>query len=162
MGVWPQPCRGEAWWGEEDMVSGVAPGFARTQLCVETEVLQCSAPTIQLPWATLWTCIQAAPPPRGDSLVAQTSHCIQAGCRQGFACSAIDPGLIPGLGRSPGEGNGYPLQYSCLKNVMDRRSLAGHSPWGHKESDVAEWLTLSPTLRKVGMQQGAGRRDTLP
>ena len=113
-------------------------------------------------WATLWTCIQAAPPPRGDSLVAQTSHCIQAGCRQGFACSAIDPGLIPGLGRSPGEGNGYPLQYSCLKNVMDRRSLAGHSPWGHKESDVAEWLTLSPTLRKVGMQQGAGRRDTLP
>lgn len=49
MGVWPQPCRGEAWWGEEDMVSGVAPGFARTQLCVETEVLQRSAPTIQLP-----------------------------------------------------------------------------------------------------------------
>ena len=31
-----------------------------------------------------------------------------------------DPGLIPGLGRSPGEGNGSPLQYSCLKNPMDR------------------------------------------
>ena len=31
-----------------------------------------------------------------------------------------DPGLIPGLGRSPGEGNGSPLQYSCLKNLMDR------------------------------------------
>ena len=30
-----------------------------------------------------------------------------------------DAGLIPGLGRSPGEGNGNPLQYSCLKNLMD-------------------------------------------
>ena len=36
------------------------------------------------------------------------------------ACSAGDPGLIPGSGRSPGEGNGYPLQYSCLENPMDR------------------------------------------
>ena len=35
------------------------------------------------------------------------------------ACNAGDPGLIPGLGRSPGEGNGYPLQYSCLENSMD-------------------------------------------
>ena len=36
------------------------------------------------------------------------------------ACNAGDPGLIPGLGRYPGEGNGYPLQYSCLENSMDR------------------------------------------
>ena len=36
------------------------------------------------------------------------------------ACNASDPGSIPGLGRSPGEGNGYPLQYSCLENPMDR------------------------------------------
>ena len=36
------------------------------------------------------------------------------------ACSSGDPGLIPGLGKSPGEGNGYPLQYSCLENPMDR------------------------------------------
>ena len=36
------------------------------------------------------------------------------------ACSEGDLGLIPGLGRSPGEGNGKPLQYSCLKNPMDR------------------------------------------
>ena len=35
------------------------------------------------------------------------------------AYSAGDPGLIPGLGRFPGEGNGNPLQYSCLKNSMD-------------------------------------------
>ena len=36
------------------------------------------------------------------------------------ACNAGDPGSIPGSGRSPGEGNGYPLQYSCLENPMDR------------------------------------------
>ena len=35
------------------------------------------------------------------------------------ACNAGDPGSIPGLGRSPGEGNGNPLQYSCLENSMD-------------------------------------------
>ena len=36
------------------------------------------------------------------------------------ACSAGDAGSIPGSGRSPGEGNGFPLQYSCLENSMDR------------------------------------------
>ena len=36
------------------------------------------------------------------------------------ACKAEDPGLIPRLGRSTGEGNGNPLQYSCLKNSLDR------------------------------------------
>ena len=36
------------------------------------------------------------------------------------ACNAGDPGSIPGLGRSPGEGNGNPLQYSYLENPMDR------------------------------------------
>ena len=36
--------------------------------------------------------------------------------------SAGDTGSIPGLGRSPGEGNGNPLQYSCLENPMDRRA----------------------------------------
>ena len=44
------------------------------------------------------------------------------------ACSAGDPGSIPGLGRAPGEGNGNPLQYSCLENSMDReapQSLVG-------------------------------------
>ena len=38
------------------------------------------------------------------------------------ACNVGDPGLIPGSGRSPGEGNGNPLQYSCLKNFMDREA----------------------------------------
>ena len=37
-----------------------------------------------------------------------------------FACNAGDPGSVLGSGRSPGEGNGNPLQYSCLENSMDR------------------------------------------
>ena len=40
--------------------------------------------------------------------------------RKESACDSGDLGLIPGLGRSPGEGNGYPLQYSGLKNSMDQ------------------------------------------
>ena len=45
-----------------------------------------------------------------------------------FACNAGDPGLIPGLGRSPGEGNGTLLQYPCLENLMDGGAwwAAGH------------------------------------
>ena len=53
------------------------------------------------------------------------------------ARNAGDPGSIPGLGRSPGEGNGTPLQYSCLENPMER-SLAGCSPQGRKELDTTE------------------------
>ena len=51
-----------------------------------------------------------------------------------------DTGLIPGSGRSPGGVNGNPLQYSCQDNPINdiQRSLAGYSPWGHKESDTAE------------------------
>ena len=48
-------------------------------------------------------------------------------------CNAGDPGLSPGLGRSTGEGKGYPLQYSGLENSMD-----SWGPWGHKESDTTE------------------------
>ena len=58
-------------------------------------------------------------------------------------CNAGDLGSIPGLGRSPGEGNSYPLQYSCLGNSMDRAVLPGYNPWGHKELDRAEQLTFS-------------------
>ena len=46
------------------------------------------------------------------------------------ARDARDTGLIPELGRSPGEGNGNPLQYSCLENYHGQRSLVGYSPWG--------------------------------
>ena len=45
---------------------------------------------------------------------------------------------IPGSGRSPGEWYGNPLQYSCLGNPMDKRSLVACSPWGCKESDMTD------------------------
>ena len=128
-------------------------------------------------------------------------------------CNAGDLGLIPVLGRSPGEGKGYSLQHSGLENIMDcivhgvakswtqlnnfhfhtslvaqmiknllamweswvrslgwedpleegkdthcsilawgipwQRSLAGYIPWGHKELNTIEWLTLSPLYRSV-------------
>ena len=49
-----------------------------------------------------------------------------------------DESSIPGLGRSPGGGDGNPLQYSCLENPYGQRGLAGYNPWGHKESDTTE------------------------
>ena len=56
-------------------------------------------------------------------------------------------GLIPGLGRSPGEGNGNPFQYSCLEHPMDRgawraaiQGVTKCSPWGCKEWDTTEQL----------------------
>ena len=54
------------------------------------------------------------------------------------ACNVGDLSLIPGSGRSPGEGNGSPLQYSCLENPMDGGSLVGYSPWDQKELDTTE------------------------
>ena len=56
------------------------------------------------------------------------------------ACNAggvREAGSIPGLGRAPGEGNGNPLQYSCLENPR-QRSLLGYSPWGCKELVTTE------------------------
>ena len=58
------------------------------------------------------------------------------------AFSAGDPGLIPGSGRSPGEGNSYQLQYSCLENSMDRGAWWATAS-GVAKSDMTEQLTLS-------------------
>ena len=55
-----------------------------------------------------------------------------------FAYNVEDMGLIPGLRRSPGEGNGYPLQYSCLENSMDSRA------WQATVQGIAKsWTHLS-------------------
>ena len=52
------------------------------------------------------------------------------------AGDARDMGSSPGLGRTPGEGHGSPLQYTCQEISHGQRSLVGYSPWGHKESDT--------------------------
>ena len=57
------------------------------------------------------------------------------------ACNEEDLGLIPGLGRSPGGGQGNALQYSCLENTSGQKSLAGYSPWGSQEWDTTERLS---------------------
>ena len=66
------------------------------------------------------------------------------------ACNMGDLDSVPGLGRSPGEGNGNPLLYSCLENLVTHSSVLAwripwteepgrlYSPWGHKESDTIE------------------------
>ena len=46
------------------------------------------------------------------------------------AHNVVDLGLTPGLGRFPGDGKGYPRQYSCLDNPMDRGAWQATSPWG--------------------------------
>ena len=83
--------------------------------------------------------------------LAQTPS-IQVGCayqHEGFpgssdgkeaACNAGDLGSIPGSGSSLGEGNGNPLQYSCLENSMDRGAWWFTVHWGHKELDMTEKL----------------------
>ena len=53
-------------------------------------------------------------------------------------CNAGDPGSIPGLGRSPGKGNGSPLQYSCLENPMD-----GGAWWATVHGITKSWTRLS-------------------
>ena len=52
---------------------------------------------------------------------------------------------IPVSGRSPREVHSNPLQYSCLENPHGQRSLAGYSPWGHKESDTTEVTAYTHT-----------------
>ena len=59
------------------------------------------------------------------------------------SADARDLGLIPGWGRSPGEGNGNPLQYSCLENPMDRGAWQATVPWGHKETNMTEHLSAA-------------------
>ena len=54
------------------------------------------------------------------------------------ACHVGDLGSIPGSGRSPGGGHGYPLQYSGLENPHGERSLEVYSPRAHREWDTTE------------------------
>ena len=51
-----------------------------------------------------------------------------------------DMDSIPGTGRSPGGGNGNPLQYFLPGKLHGQRILVGYSPWGHKESDMTEHI----------------------
>ena len=88
--------------------------------------------------------------PWGPSMGFKSQHCLlpRGSVGEASACSLGDLGSVPESGISPGEGNGYPLQYSYLENPHGWVSLVGYSPWGHKELDMTEWLThcLLPAL----------------
>ena len=69
----------------------------------------------------------------GASLVAQT---VKSACKSG------DPVQPQGQGGSPGEGNGNPLQCSCLKNSMDKRAWRA-SPWGSQSrTRLSNWMDI--------------------
>ena len=63
------------------------------------------------------------------------NYMVYASDGKASAYNVGDLGSIPGLERSPGEGNSNPLQYSCLENPMNRTAWG---PWGCKESDMTE------------------------
>ena len=64
------------------------------------------------------------------------------------ACNAGDLGLIPGPGRSPGEGNGNPLQYFCLENPMD-----GGAWWATVHGVAKSWIRLSDNFKNSACSQ---------
>lgn len=61
--------------------------------------------------------------------------------------NAGDPISIPGIGKILWEGDGKPLPYSCVESSMDRGSLAGYSPCGHKESNMTKQLNNNRLVR---------------
>ena len=72
------------------------------------------------------------------------------------ACNVRDPGLIPGLRRSPEEGNGGPLQYSCLENSMDRRAW-----WATAHRVAKSWVTERLSNRSSWGMEEVHRVTTL-
>ena len=71
------------------------------------------------------------------------------------AYNAGDLGSIPGSRKSPGDGNGNPLQYSCLENPMDGGAWwAAYSPWGREEADTRERLHFHFSLACIGERNG--------
>ena len=75
------------------------------------------------------------------------------------ACNAGVLGLILGLRRSPGEGNGNPLQYSCLENLMDGGDW--QVPWGHRESDTTEKPSTGSSIHGI-LQRRLLERVAMP
>ena len=78
------------------------------------------------------------------------------------ACNARDPGSIPGLGRSPGEGNGNPFQYSCLENPMGRggwqATVHGVARVGHDLATKPPPCQQSKRVRETRHKCGSGKR----
>ena len=74
-------------------------------------------------------------------------------------CSAGDLGSIPGLERSPGEGNGWlPTPIFLPGEFHEQRSLAGYSPWGCKDLDTTEWQTLALSYSELECKHSLNKK----
>ena len=69
------------------------------------------------------------------------------------ACNAGDLGSIPELGRPPGKGNSYPLQYSCLENSMDRGGWRATVHGVAKSQTQLKWLSMHPCGELIDLRQ---------
>ena len=132
-------------------ISLMGHSFSHTQSWLHTHVLSILWDFLfGLPWWFSWKRIRLqCRRPRLDSWVGKfgwrrdrlpTPRFLGFSCGlagKEFTCNVGDLGLIPGLGRYPGGGKGYPLQYSGLENSMDCIR-----PWGSKESDMTDFLSL--------------------
>ena len=123
--AWKNPMDRGAWW---DTVHGVAKSQTRLTNFTFTFFLgeldsTCSQTSFKLRWGH-----------------EAYRHC--GSDSKESACSAGDPGLIPGSGRSPGEGKGNPLQYPCLENSIDWGAWLA-TDHGVAESDTTEQLHLT-------------------
>ena len=103
--------------------------------------------SIEAPLRCLRSRMELTPLPHHKSCLMLTSLRLHLPCSSDgkeSACNAGDLGLIPGLGRSSGEGNGNPLQYSCLENSMGR-GVAG-------SQRVTNWVTKITTATPLKCQ----------
>ena len=126
-----------------------------TAICRPSFFVLLSPPPLSHPWASMasqCTGIPRAPQMRGTLSVPSLSEFSPSPTNILWAsCNAGDLGSIPGSGRSPGEGNGNPLQYSCLENSMDKgawRAIVHGVP----ESEMIERLTYILQPCRVDLQ----------
>ena len=148
-----QPINFWDWWPKPELTHHIGEWWLfislETDLSPVTE--EEARPSKKLPAAVFWVCTINLPPSfhqRGLCPFTRQMH-LGRGFPHGLvgkesACSAGDTGdvgLIPGSGRSPGEGEWQPIPIFLSGKSYGQRSLAGYSSKGHKELDMTEWLS---------------------
>ena len=142
---------GLPWWHNGNAAHiGSVPGLGRppwTRKWHPTAGFSCLENSLHrgASWATVHGVTKSQTWLKQLSIHAYTYACPGGSDGTESTCNAEDMGSIPGSGRSPGEGNGYPLQYYHLENSMDRGTDRLQS-WDLKELDSAEWLTHTFTF----------------
>ena len=139
--------------------------------CPPWTVMRNAAPVVAFSWQILGWVILTPGWKRAEVTNRKWSFLLILSTKTGFpsaqlvknlpanAGDARDTGSIPGFGRCPGEGNGNPLQYSCLGESHGQRSLAGYRPWDLKKLDMTEHCT-PPQQWKLKTGRWKGPRET--